>query len=327
MKRIFRYVDDYLVVLESDAEDFMTSASSVLALVSECLKPLQLTHELPVENSLKFLDLRLNFTAGHICWCYEPRASKPLLPFASNHTKLVKRGIIASCLRNSLRKSCLHSTESSFFAQTTRLVSAGYPRHMLDSVARVLLREMKRGDQQGQAIKKKKDKLVVVPYMHKVGHNLKKIGMRAGVDVVFSAPNKLSKLCMLVNADGNKKEGCAKRHGERFVDCEEGIVYSLPLSCGKRYIGQSGRCINDRLREHKNLVGKTAISGHLSMHCRTCACEPLFGQCSVIGKEKDKLTREVIEAYEIDRQKDSCVSAPSVTLSTKEIEFLNGNMS
>lgn len=43
------------------------------------------------------------------------------------------------------------------------------------------------------------------------------------------------------------------------VDFEEAVVYELPLSCGK-YIGQTGRCLNDYLREHrlnvKNYCGR-----------------------------------------------------------------------
>ncbi|XP_077564624.1 uncharacterized protein LOC144180093 [Haemaphysalis longicornis] len=31
-------------------------------------------------------------------------------------------------------------------------------------------------------------------------------------------------------------------------------VYRIPLSCGKCYVGQTGRCLNDRLREHRAAV-------------------------------------------------------------------------
>lgn len=83
------------------------------------------------------------------------------------------------------------------------------------------------------------------------------------------------------------------------VPCKEGVVSSVPLDCGGTYIGQAGRCINDRLREHKNLVEKTSVS--LPLHCKQCACVPLFGECAVISRVKDEHTREVIEALEVDR--------------------------
>lgn len=85
------------------------------------------------------------------------------------------------------------------------------------------------------------------------------------------------------------------------------------MDCGKRYTAQSGRCMNDRFKEHKNLVRKTVVSSYLSLHCRSCVREPVNGECLLIKKE-NKLTREVIEAYEIYRDKDNYVSTPSVSL-------------
>ena len=33
------------------------------------------------------------------------------------------------------------------------------------------------------------------------------------------------------------------------------VVYEIPFSCGQVYIGQTGRCLNERAREHK-LAGR-----------------------------------------------------------------------
>lgn len=42
--------------------------------------------------------------------------------------------------------------------------------------------------------------------MHHVSHQLSKIGQRVGVNVVFSAPNKLSKVCRLTCPIKKEKE-------------------------------------------------------------------------------------------------------------------------
>lgn len=47
----------------------------------------------------------------------------------------------------------------------------------------------------------------------------------------------------------------------------------IPLSCGRCYVGQTGRCLNDRLREHKFSLTST-VGGHLSAHCKTCTRTP-----------------------------------------------------
>lgn len=52
------------------------------------------------------------------------------------------------------------------------------------------------------------------------------------------------------------------KHMNRFVNCVEGIVYLVPLSCSKKYVGRTGRYLNERLKEHHYNIHKV-ISGHL----------------------------------------------------------------
>lgn len=117
---------------------------------------------------------------------------------------------------------------------------------------------------------------------------------------------------------------CIKRKCKRTT-CTENVVYEIPLSCGKCYIGQTGRCINDRLREHSGNV-ENGSGGWLAHHCSTCDhkphCEPLFDKCIIIGKNRDRLTREIMEADKIDRLQSQCASTKSVSISQKELCYL-----
>lgn len=119
--------------------------------------------------------------------------------------------------------------------------------------------------------------------MHKIVHHLKKVGKRAIVKVVFSAPNKLSTMCSRVNKTAGTQQSCSIRHANQFVNCAEGAVYSVPLSCGKKYVGQTGRCLNERLKEHHYNVLKL-ISGHLGLLCGDCGCSTIFSGTVVIAK-------------------------------------------
>lgn len=119
----------------------------------------------------------------------------------------------------------------------------------------------------------------------------------------------------MCSADNNPKriiQSCSVKHENQSVECVGGVVYSVPLSCGKTYVGQTGRCLNKRLKEHNYNVRK-AISGHLGIHCRDCSGCTVFHRTQVIAKHKDRITREIIEAAEIDRRKENCVSVPSVS--------------
>lgn len=318
--KIFRFVDDYLVLLDCDNEEIDSAVSFVLSTFKECLKPLVLTHEVPVNGAIRFLNLSLQLGHGHVCWIYEPRAKKPILPFSSAHSKLVKRGIVNLCFRNALFKSCPHRVKESFDTQAARLRHAGYPSYLLTTVAESLLKKGR--EETTQQARRVNKKVTVLLYLHKISHNLKKVGRRVGVDVVFSAPEKLSGLCRKVNSCPKEKQGCTKKHHAQFVNCVEAVVYSIPLSCGRRYVGQTGQCLNDRLREHKYNVSRV-VSGHLGLHCRDCCCAPVFDKCEVISKNKDKLAREIIEAREIGRLGQNCVSIPSLSLSDKERSYLD----
>lgn len=316
---MFRYVDDYVVFLESSPGEFGNDSSNVLDLFTRFLQPLAVTHEMPQNNALRFLDLRMFFERDQVCWSYEPRANKPLLPFSSGHSKLVKRGIAKLTLMNALRRSCPHKCSCSFQAQADRLKKAGFPQYVVTSVAEGLLKTVKHAregeEQASPETEPVKQKCAVIPYLHDVSHRLKKIGNNANVRVVLSAPNKLYNLCK-ASYSGSEKPRCQKKHKESFVKCENNIVYELLLSCGKKYIGQTGRCANDRLREHANNV-RTGGVGHLAFHCRKCGCDPMYSQCTATGRSQAQTTREIIEAAKIASLGDMCISAPSIDLSKK----------
>lgn len=174
-------------------------------------------------------------------------------------------------------------------------------------------------------------KTAVIPYIHRLSHGLKNVAGRFGVRVLFSAPNKLGKLCNMVERrlSGQKSDRyCNVKHASPFVPCKTGIVYSLPLSCDNVYIGQSGRCINVRLMEHRSSL-KNNPHAHITRHCAThkdktqAQCCPLFENTSVLWRHRHQLTREVIEAFYIRKHEDKCISHASVALHEKEFLFLS----
>ncbi|CAN7938170.1 unnamed protein product, partial [Ixodes hexagonus] len=170
--------------------------------------------------------------------------------------------------------------------------------------------------------KKDKRRAHVILYWHKVSHNLKKIASRYDVNVVFSAPCKLSKICPMLTRQ--KKALCSKKHAVQYTECFTNVVYEIPRSCGKVYIGQTGRCFNDRAQEH-NISVRNNAEEHLADHCRRCAgCKPDLAATEFLKDAKDKTEREIIEAFYINKTDDTCVSAPSLYLHQKEVSFFDG---
>lgn len=323
--KVMRYVDDFLIFYSTNPSDAQPAANAVFDVFVAELSCFELTTEHPSDNKLRFLDLELAFSDSHVCWRYAPRSQKSLLPFSSAHSKIVKRGIATACMKAALSRSCDHQVDESFLSQVARLKLAGFPATLLANIAESLLAGLK--NKRSVAIQSEtnsQQKVAVIPYVHKVAHNLKKVVGRAGVKLLFSAQNKLGSLCQKVNREGRKKKrGCTKKHKQKFVECRQGVVYKIPLSCGNYYIGQTGRCANDRLREHSNKVKKQAADSQLSIHCKKCKCHPTFEDTTFLSKYHDERARLISEAYHIHNSGEACVSLPSISLLPKEIKFMS----
>lgn len=262
------------------------------------MKDLSLTHEMPSDDCLQCLDIKLTLLSDHVCWFYMPWIGKGLLPYKSGHSKAVKRAVPMACLQGALMKSCHHYVHESFVAQLSGLMTTGFPLMVLMAVAESWLQRVKcSGTREGDASRRKNP--VVLSYVHRLAHNMKNVANSNGVPVVFSAPRKLAGLCPKILKGSNKATACLTKHGTQFVQCATEVVYSIPLICGKVYVGQSGHCVNDRLREHQLSIRKKTPS-HLSRYCFSCEdkpCQPLLKVTRVLSRNRQRVGRELIETF------------------------------
>lgn len=207
-----------------------------------------------------------------------------------------------------------------------RLGAVGYQPPFLSSTAESLLRDLRKQKQNKPLLNEEnehsKRRTTVIPYVHQVSHKVRKIAERGSAKVLMSAPNKLSKLCALVNKVGRKHNPCKINHKTKYVGCRQNVVYEIPLDCKRRYVGQTGRCIILRLQEPANSL-KSNVGGYLAAHCRQCKCQPMFDECRIIRRYANKRTREIFEAFCISQRGDKCVSKPSVLLYENEIAYLS----
>lgn len=196
VSKVFRFVDDYLVLgSKFDIVAFRERVLDAFVLRGNGLK---FTTEVPVDNKLKFLDVLLKFEPGHVCWVYSPRTGKPLLSFSSDHSRLVRNGLVVACFRSTLFKSCFHSVNEAFGLQVSRLREAGYPLHVLQASCERLLRKLKHVQEVRPEECAQRSKVTVIPYVHGLSHRLKKVAENYDVKVVFSAKNKIGSVCSRV---------------------------------------------------------------------------------------------------------------------------------
>lgn len=140
------------------------------------------------------------------------------------------------------------------------------------------------------------------------------------VHLIFSATNKLSRLCSMVS--NRLDNGSTINHRVGFMPCRTNVVYCVPLSCRRVYVGQTGRCVNIRLREHQSSLQGRPLT-HLTMQCAECRCEAKFAATEILFKHRDRTTREFAEAFHINTRASSCIIRPSLAIYAKEGTLLD----
>ena len=79
-----------------------------------------------------------------------------------------------------------------------------------------------------------------------------------------------------------------------------GVVYSISCqNCNRIYIGQTGRELQERVKEHKRAVTKNCISNALARHAHETNHDLDFEKIRVIQREKNSRTRLLLESYSI----------------------------
>lgn len=120
---------------------------------------------------------------------------------------------------------------------------------------------------------------------------------------------------------GNKPIHCTEKNETQFTRCGMGVEYLIPYTRGKNYNGETGRYINEWLKEHANSV-RTAPSGHLAHHAHICGCNLVFQKVSILESFRGRQAREVCEAYCIKQRCETCVSEVFIALLKTKILFL-----
>jgi len=209
---------DYLVITSSALD-----TASVKNTFEICGSKLTFTEEKADDRgTLRFLDLRI-FSSTGLCVAFSPRSSKPLLPFGSFHSRIVKDAVAINLLGNASRRSCVHHVQSAIEEQMLRLKNVGFPD---DRVLQYLVRLTRRRKSDSDDARKKSG-FTVVPFLHGGSHSHRVVAGKFGVKLCFSYPMKLSKLLVGVHDSGGKSM-CPNAHSKPPLDvlqCRNCLVY------------------------------------------------------------------------------------------------------
>ena len=111
----------------------------------------------------------------------------------------------------------------------------------------------------------------VLPYVKGLSQQLRRCRQQQGVRAVFKSETTLrSQLVRPKDAVDPAKQ--------------DGVVYKIPCECGKVYIGQTGRPMQDRIKEHNRDIrlARTETSA-VSEHAPNTRHMPLWNEVNFIA--------------------------------------------
>ena len=189
------------------------------------------------------------------------------LAYDSHHPQSAKRGIVKCLYERAKRlvtKPSVISEEEKHLPSV--LVSDGYPFYFLQKLIKI-------GKPNNNAEPADEFKATaVLPYVKGLSEPLRR-SLQQGVRAVFKSETTLrSQLVRPKDAVDPAKQ--------------DGVVYRIPCECGKVYIGENGRPMQDRVKEHDRDIrlARTETSA-VSEHAHNTGHKPLWNEVMFIDRE------------------------------------------
>ena len=238
-----RYVDDTYCILKRGME------SQMLDHLNGIRPEIQFTMETEKDGKLPFLDcevMRKKEGGLSISVYRKSTHTDRYLHFDSHHPVHVKRGVV-KCLFNRAEKVTTEVEDLEGEREHLKEVFGwnGYPKSFISNST----------NRDGTQDQSSADEVrVVIPYVRGLSEDIRRVCRQFGIRTVFkSAPTLREKLTRVKD-----KLPMGKLSN---------VVYQVPCTCGKIYIGETVRRLDTRLKEHKDAcicgqLDKSAIAEH-----------------------------------------------------------------
>ena len=295
-----RYVDDTFTILDRDRVD------SFLQHLNSQQPTIRFTMETKNDNKIAFLDASVpREPDGRLTTSVyrKPTHTDQYFAYDSHHPQSVKRGIV-KCLYDRAKrlviKPSVITAEKKHLSSV--LVSNGYPSSFMQKISKARTAPKKEPVAEFKST-------AVLPYVQGVSEPFRRCLEQQGIRTVFISETTLRS--HLVRPKDTVDP--AKQHG---------VVYRIPCECGKVYIGETGRSMHERIKEHDSDIrlARTQTSA-VSEHAHKTGHYPLWNEVKFIDRDPHWYTRRVKEAVHIrlhpdNINRDSGIEIPEAWMPT-----------
>ena len=289
-----RYIDDTFVVWPhglSSLEEFHSH-------LNKQHPSIQFTREEESKCKIPFLDTMVERKERTVTTTVyrKPTHTDRYLHFLSHHHGKQLLSTICS-LRDRAHNVCGKSERGRELSHLTGVFHTnGYPKPL---VRRTLSRTPPSSSKEECRVKNEDDddnteieqpKILCLPYIKGVSEKIERGCRQLGVRAVFKSGHKLRQSLMRVKTAIKDEE-------------KKGVVYELPCGkCEQVYIGETGRNLKERLKEHQYAVKKENPKNGIAAHACQQHHEVNWDEAKVRCREQHYWKRKVLEAIHIWQQ-------------------------
>ena len=241
--------------------------------------------ELEKDGKLPFLDILISKNTNYLGTSVyrKPTNTNVYLKEHSYHPESIKLGIIKSIFDRALSICDNENTDREIEQNRNIFKDNGFDDNQIH---RCLQRAL-RGRRNKTSENRENKKYVSLPYVKGLSEKISRT---------------LSKHNIIVAHKSNRTIKDILCHPKDKITEEEkkGIIYKVNCLCGKSYIGETGRPLSTRMKEHR----KAVVNGELNKsaiaeHCYKCGQQIDWANAMAIGHESDFWRRKIKESIKI----------------------------
>lgn len=234
-----RYVDDIFAIIKKKQLDL------ILSNLNDLFPSIKFTYETEVDGCIPFLDflIRRNLIGDLEYTIYrKPTSNQQFIPVDSNHSRSHKLASFNSMFHRLFSvpmKKEDFDTERSFIFETGKI--NGYKNETLSKLFKNHKRKL---DMENLTtlipVQEEAKKFISLPFYPRITFKLENELSKHGYKVAYNNNGKISDI--LGNTKDKEMEQLEKS-GIYMINCD---------SCDKKYIGQTKRKVNTRIKEHRD---------------------------------------------------------------------------
>jgi len=269
-----RYMDDYLLLCQGVA----SGIENWISALNRKDTNIRVSHEMEKDGQIPFLDIwiRRHSTGFETAVYRKACNTDQVVPFHSyTDSRYLRSAITSDVIRAWRYCKTPHSRKSELAFIYRKFLAGGYPSVMIQSTVEDTIRRIVHKARALTAppdFQPRTPITVSFPFFGKHFYVLRRLAARVGIRVVARPTNTV----------------CSRQKYRLPRLQESGVVYSIQCECGHLYVGETGRELDHRVREHR-LSPSSAFRLHPS-------CNPNYNDVQVLCREPHPRLRLLLES-------------------------------